>query len=94
VIDTAHASRNERDISRAIKKGREARANKPKVGTAQHDAIATVRCGTVSGFVKLEKSSFTVELRRALSPLGFDRALALFTQGYYDASPLFRVIKG
>lgn len=45
-----------------------------------------VRCKTTAG-------PFTLQLKRSLSPIGYDRAVELFERGFYDHSYFFRVVK-
>jgi len=60
-------------------------AKKAKTATPP-DELATIRCGTTSGDI-------TIRMNRAWSPNGYDRAVALFEQGFYDSTHFFRVVK-
>lgn len=51
------------------------------------DEMSVVRCDTTAG-------SFVMELHREWSPHGYDRAVELFRQGFYDSTHLFRVVPG
>jgi peptidyl-prolyl cis-trans isomerase A (cyclophilin A) len=46
---------------------------------------ASIKCGSSAG-------SFEMEMIRAWSPMGYDRAVELFEKGYYDQSHFFRVV--
>lgn len=50
-----------------------------------NDERAIVECDTTAG-------PFAIELRRAWSPNGYDRAVELFERGFYDYSHFFRVV--
>ena len=49
------------------------------------DDVAVITCGT-------SKGPIVMEMHRVWSPNGYDRAVALFEQGYYDSSHFFRVV--
>ena len=46
---------------------------------------ALISCGTSTG-------PFQMKLERAMSPMGYDRAVELFERGFYDNTHFFRVI--
>lgn len=52
---------------------------------AAAEEVSIIRCDTTSG-------PFTMKLIRSWSPLGYDRAKALFRLGYYDHSHFYRVV--
>eukprot|EP00957_Ditylum_brightwellii_P074413 5653686-Ditylum_brightwellii.AAC.1 len=48
---------------------------------------ATISCDTTAG-------QFSMDLQRNWSPHGYDRAVALFEQDFYESSHFFRVVPG
>lgn len=49
------------------------------------DEVAAVSCETTAGDI-------VMEFHRHWSPAGYDRAVALFDQGFYDHSHFFRTV--
>jgi peptidyl-prolyl cis-trans isomerase A (cyclophilin A) len=49
------------------------------------DEVSVIKCGTTTGPI-------VIEMHRKWSPVGYDRAVALFEKGYYDHTHFFRVV--
>ena len=58
---------------------------KTKTATTVGVVVARVECGTTAGDIVLE-------LHRAWSPAGYDRAVHLFARGFFDRSHFFRTV--